>query len=80
MDSRQLKRLGDMCKRLSRVDAGFGAVQLRRKIGALSWGVNLFGERRPYSKKFALFVHVLAGIQVWLYQLARFGVTIFVPL
>lgn len=46
MDSRQLKRLGDICKKLSRVDAGFGAVRLRRKIGALSWDVDLFGAAR----------------------------------
>ncbi len=46
MDSRQLKRLGDMCKKLSRVDAGFGAVRLRRKISALSWDVELFGAAR----------------------------------
>jgi Metallo-beta-lactamase superfamily len=46
MDSRLLKRLGDICSKLSRVDAGFGAVQLRKKIGALSWGVNLFGAAR----------------------------------
>ena len=43
MDSRQLKRLGDICKKLARVDAGFGAVRLRRQIGAPSWEVELFG-------------------------------------
>lgn len=43
MDSRQIKRLGDICKKLTRVDAGFGAVRLRRQIGAPSWDVELFG-------------------------------------
>ena len=43
MDGRQLKRLGDICKKLARVDAGFGAVRLRKQLGAPSWGVELFG-------------------------------------
>ena len=43
MDSRQLKRLADICKKLVRVDAGFGAVRLRRKLGAPAWSVELFG-------------------------------------
>jgi beta-lactamase superfamily II metal-dependent hydrolase len=43
MDSRQLKRLADVCKKLARVDAGFGAVRLRKTIAAPSWNVELFG-------------------------------------
>ena len=43
MDSRLLKRLGDVCKKLARVNAGFGAVRLRKRIGAQSWNVELFG-------------------------------------
>ena len=43
MDSRQLKRLGDICDKLARVDIGFGAVRLRKQIGAPSWNVELFG-------------------------------------
>lgn len=43
MDSRQLKRLGDICKKLARVDSGFGAVRLRKQIRAPSWDVELFG-------------------------------------
>jgi len=43
MDSRQLKRLRDMAKNVALVDAGFGAVRLRKQIGAQSWGVELFG-------------------------------------
>lgn len=43
MDSRQLKRLGDICKKLARVDAGFGAVRLRKQVGGPSWRVELFG-------------------------------------
>ncbi len=47
MDSRLLKRLGDICKKLTRVDAGFGAVRLRKQIGAASWKVELFGAAQP---------------------------------
>lgn len=43
MDNSQLKRLGDMAKNIALVDSGFGAVQLRKQIGAQSWGVKLFG-------------------------------------
>lgn len=43
MDSRQLKRLGDICKKLALVDTGFGAVRLRKKINDQSWNVELFG-------------------------------------
>lgn len=43
MDSRQLKRLKDICKNLAQVDSGFGAVRLRKKIGATVWNVELFG-------------------------------------
>ena len=43
MDSRHLKRLGDICKKLARVNASFGAVRLRKQIGAPSWNVELFG-------------------------------------
>lgn len=47
MDSYQLKRLGDLCKKIARVDAGFGAVRLRRPIGNPSWTVELFGAAQP---------------------------------
>ena len=43
MDRGQLKRLSDICKNLARVDAGFGAVRLRKPISAPSWKVELFG-------------------------------------
>lgn len=43
MDSRQLKRLEDICKKLARVNASFGAVRLRRRIGVPAWNVELFG-------------------------------------
>lgn len=43
MDSRLLKRVGDICKKLTRVDTDFGAVRLRKQIGTTSWGVELFG-------------------------------------
>lgn len=46
IDSRQLKRLGDICRKLARVDVGFGAVRLRRQIGAPVWNVELFGAAR----------------------------------
>lgn len=47
MDSRQLKRLSDVCKNLARVDAGFGAVRLRKPLGASSWNIDLFGSAQP---------------------------------
>lgn len=43
MDSRVLKRLRDMAKNVTLVDTGFGAVRLRKKIGAQAWCVELFG-------------------------------------
>ena len=43
MDISQLKRLGDIAENISLVDSGFGAVRLRKQIGALSWDVELFG-------------------------------------
>jgi hypothetical protein len=39
----QLKRMTDLCKNLARVNAGFGAIRLRKKLGALDWLVELFG-------------------------------------
>ena len=47
IDSRQLKRLSDICKKLARTDAGFGAVRPRKQIGAPSWNVELFGAAQP---------------------------------
>ncbi|MBA2410266.1 MAG: MBL fold metallo-hydrolase [Gammaproteobacteria bacterium] len=46
MDSGQLKRLGDICKKLARVDAGFGAVRARKHFGSPSWSTELFGAAR----------------------------------
>jgi len=43
MDSSQLKRLGDICKNLSRTNAGFGAVRMRRTVGEAEWRTELFG-------------------------------------
>lgn len=43
LDSAQLKRLADICKNLSRVNAGFGAVRLRKRFGAATWMVECFG-------------------------------------
>lgn len=43
MDSRLLKRLGDVCKNVAQANAGFGVVRLRRKIGVPTWNVELFG-------------------------------------
>ena len=47
IDSRQLKRLSDICKKLARIDVRFGAVRLRKRIGAPSWNVELFGAAQP---------------------------------
>lgn len=43
LDSTQLKRLGDICKNLSQVNPGFGAVRLRKRFGAASWAIECFG-------------------------------------
>lgn len=42
----QLKRLNDICTEIRRVDTGFGAVRLRKKLGATVWSVDLFGAAR----------------------------------
>ena len=44
MDAAVLKRLGDVCNKLTRVNAGFGAIRLRKQIGAKSWAAELFGD------------------------------------
>ena len=43
MDSHRLKRLKDIAKNIALLDNGFGAVRLRKRIGAESWDVELFG-------------------------------------
>lgn len=48
MDRHQEKRLSDICKNLHRVDAGFGAVRLRKRIGGEKpWKTELFGSAGP---------------------------------
>lgn len=44
MDSGIAKRLGSMCNGLAKIDSGFGAVRLRRKIDNPTWSVELFGD------------------------------------
>lgn len=39
-----LNRLEDICKNLSKVNAGFGAIRLRKKPAETEWRVQLFGE------------------------------------
>ena len=46
IDRRLLKRLSDICRKIGRIDAGFGAIRLRKQIGAVSWTVELFGAAR----------------------------------
>ncbi len=46
LDRLELKRLGDICKNLSTVNSGFGAIRLRKKVTAPQWTVQLFGEAR----------------------------------
>jgi len=43
MDSRVLKRLGDIASNIARVATGFGAVRLRKQLGDTAWTVELFG-------------------------------------
>lgn len=39
-----LKRLSDVCRKLARVNSGFGAVRLRKVVGDQSWTAELFGD------------------------------------
>jgi hypothetical protein len=41
------KRLGDICKKLSRVNSGFGAIRLRKGSKDTNWSVELFGAAQP---------------------------------
>ena len=43
MDSAILKRLNDVCSKVTRVNSGFGAVRLRKTRGAQTWSAQLFG-------------------------------------
>jgi len=43
LESEKLKRLGDICTDLSRVNAGFGATRFRKVRGDAEWRVELFG-------------------------------------
>lgn len=43
LEHTHLKRLEDICKNLSRVNAGFGAIRLRKRFGAAKWIVECFG-------------------------------------
>ena len=44
MNSMVVKRLGDICQSLARVNSGFGAIRLRKRISEMDWTVELFGE------------------------------------
>lgn len=46
MDAAVMKRLKDVCTKLAQVNAGFGAVRLRREIGPMPWTAELFGNAR----------------------------------
>ena len=43
MDAAILKRLKDICTKVTRVNSGFGAIRLRKGVGAPTWNVELFG-------------------------------------
>jgi len=43
MENAILKRLGDICNKLARVNSGFGAVRLRKAVSDQSWKAELFG-------------------------------------
>lgn len=47
MDGRLLKRLSRVAKNVAVANSGFGAVRLRKCIGAPSWNVELFGSAQP---------------------------------
>lgn len=42
-----MKRLSDICKGLNKVNAGFGAIRMRKKIVESNWSVELFGAAQP---------------------------------
>ena len=48
MDNTQLKRLSDICANLSRVNPGFGAVRLRKRLGGASWETECFGDAQKF--------------------------------
>lgn len=43
MDSKQLKRLSDICRNLVSINSGFGAIRLRKQFDAQEWRVECFG-------------------------------------
>lgn len=43
MDAAVLKRINDICSNVTRVNTGFGAVRLRKRLSAGAWEVSLFG-------------------------------------
>jgi len=47
MNSEEHKRLQDIGTNISVLNAGFGAVRIRRKVGASSWEHELFGDAKP---------------------------------
>lgn len=47
MDASILKRLEDICNKVTRVNSGFGAIRLRKQIDMANWAVELFGTACP---------------------------------
>lgn len=47
IDQNQQKRLGDIVSGLTPVNNGFGAVRIRKMIGAHDWSVECFGDAQP---------------------------------
>lgn len=43
LDSTNKRRLSDICKNLTRLNSGFGAVRMRKKFGANPWSISCFG-------------------------------------
>ncbi|VAY88915.1 Metallo-beta-lactamase superfamily protein (fragment) [mine drainage metagenome] len=43
MDDAVLKRLKDICTKVTRVNSNFGAIRLRKCISSSTWNVELFG-------------------------------------
>jgi hypothetical protein len=48
MESEREKRLKDICTHVSRVNSGFGAVRLRKRLGDKDWRLELFGNAQSF--------------------------------
>ena len=48
IENTQLKRLSDVCRNLTPINAGSGSIRLRKGIGNAAWQVECFGNAQPF--------------------------------